>query len=80
MYEKQIQYIDHGKYLDEEFLELYNFIGIDPPEESSVREKTLSVASKSPVPRHKFLIVELRDSLLISNLLVMWKMQLKFHL
>ncbi|KAG6899482.1 hypothetical protein C0993_009846 [Termitomyces sp. T159_Od127] len=35
MYEKETECIDPGKYLDEEFLKLYQFIGVEPPEESS---------------------------------------------
>ncbi|KAH0581314.1 hypothetical protein H2248_012409 [Termitomyces sp. 'cryptogamus'] len=47
MFEKEIQHINPGKYLDEEFLELYNFIGVDPPEENSGCEETPSVSSTS---------------------------------
>ncbi|KAG6907366.1 hypothetical protein DXG01_009187 [Tephrocybe rancida] len=47
MFAKEIQRIDPGKYLDEEFLELYTFIGIDPPEESTGLDKTPEAPSRS---------------------------------
>ncbi|KAG6841281.1 hypothetical protein C0991_000259 [Blastosporella zonata] len=44
---KEIQHIDPGRYLDEEFIELYNFIGVDPPEESEVHDETPVAPSRS---------------------------------
>ncbi|GLB42179.1 putative nuclear condensing complex subunits, C-term domain [Lyophyllum shimeji] len=41
---KEIQRIDPGKYLDEEFLEIYKFIGVDPPEESLGREESVATS------------------------------------
>ncbi|KAG6889138.1 hypothetical protein C0995_003498 [Termitomyces sp. Mi166 len=47
IFEKEIQRIDPGKYLDGEFQELYHFIGVDPPEERSDQEKTPALTSRS---------------------------------
>ncbi|RDB27802.1 Condensin complex subunit 3 [Hypsizygus marmoreus] len=44
---KDLQRIDPGKYLDDEFVELYHFIGIDPPEESSERTQSPAGTSRS---------------------------------
>lgn len=35
MFAKELHRIDPGKYLDDEFRELYDFIAIEPPEESA---------------------------------------------
>ncbi|KAF8069093.1 nuclear condensing complex subunit [Lyophyllum atratum] len=46
IFAKEIQRIDGGRYLDEEFLEVYQFIGVDPPEKSLGREESI-VSSRS---------------------------------
>lgn len=45
IFAKELQRIDPGQFVDEEFLELYNYICVDPPEESNGH--TPSAASTS---------------------------------
>ncbi|KAG5636580.1 hypothetical protein H0H81_007551 [Sphagnurus paluster] len=47
LFTKELQRIDPGKYLDEEFLEVYNFINIDPPEKSLGREESVASSIRS---------------------------------
>ncbi|KAF5379027.1 hypothetical protein D9615_006072 [Tricholomella constricta] len=46
IFAKEIQRIDPSKYLDEEFLEVYNFINVDPPEESTGHVEESAVPSR----------------------------------